>query len=202
MSKASPAVLILAALCLVLPFLSASCTSEQQSVHWRVTYTGVDVIAGGRPDVDFTDDVNREPMHRLDDAEARQVLGEPPASLPAQPLGLLAVALMAVALAASALRSRLWCHTAVAGLSLAAAILLWGATVLARNDATDALAAVASQLASPPPASPDLRSWEQYDQLRETFRYLYGFWLALAALATVAVANVVGLVRDPVPPQS
>ena len=50
----SPAGLVLAGLCLGLPFLSASCDSpEQPHVQWEVTYTGADVLTGGRPDVAF-----------------------------------------------------------------------------------------------------------------------------------------------------
>jgi hypothetical protein len=201
---ASPAGLILAGLCLLLPFLSASCASEERPrLQWRVTYTGVDVLTGGRPDVAFTEDADQEPIHTLDDAELREVLGKPPARLPQQPLAWLAVALMAAALAATALPAPGWRATATAGLALAAAVILLGATMLARQHATDAVAAVLSQVAAEPSQSPpsvsQLRQWNHYQQVRDMFRYEYGFWIATAALSAVGVANTVRAFRDPVP---
>lgn len=194
---ASPAGLIMAGLCLLLPFLSASCGSEERPrVQWQVTYTGIDVLTGGRPQVAFTDDADREPIHPLDDAGVRRLLGSRPAPLPPQPVAWLAAALMAAALAATALRSRIWRTTATAGLALAAAVVLWGATTLARHDATDAVAAVLSRLAAapsaPPPTVPQLRQWDHYRQVQDTFRDEYGFWIALAALSAVGAANTVG----------
>ncbi len=192
----------MAGLCLLLPFMSASCASEEPPrVQWRVTYTGVDVITGGRPEVAFTDDADREPIHTLDDAEVRGVLGRPPAPLPPQPVAWLAVALMAAALAATAVPSRTWRTTATAGLALAAAVVLCGATMLARQDATDAVAAVFSRITSPssasPPKVPQLRQWESYGQVSDMFRYQYGFWIAIAMLSVVGVAGTVRVFRDP-----
>jgi hypothetical protein len=199
----SPAGLILAALCLLLPFMSASCAiEERRGVQWRVTYTGVDVVAGGRPEVAFTADAGKEPIHTLDDVEVGRVLGAPPAPLSPQPLGWLAAAVMAAALAATAVPSRTWRTTATAGLALAAAVLLCGATMLARRDATDAVAAVLYGTTVPsedrPPTVPQLREWERYGQVRDTFRYEYGLWITIVALSAVGVANTVGVVRDPV----
>jgi hypothetical protein len=195
---AGPAGLIMAGLCLLLPFMSASCAAPgPPRVQWQVTYTGVDVLTGGRPAVAFTEDADREPMHDLDDAEIRRVLGAPPTPLPPQPTAWLAAALMVAALAATALPSRLWRRTATAGLSIAAAIVLVGATILARRDATDAVAAVLIGVAAPPPSMSDIRAWESYGEVRDTFRYLYGFWLAVAALSAVGVANTVGALRKP-----
>ncbi|HLL64385.1 MAG TPA: hypothetical protein VK453_01420 [Micromonosporaceae bacterium] len=199
---ASPAGLIMAGLCLLLPFISASCASEERPrLQWRVTYTGVDVIAGGEPEVAFTGDADREPIHRLDDVEIKQVLGKPPAPLPPQPLAWLSAALLAAALAATALPSRTWRTTATAGLALAAAVVLCGATMLARQDATDAAAAVLSQVtaqpSTSPPTVPQLRHWEHYGQVSDKFRYMYGFWTAIAALSIVGVSNTVGMVLNP-----
>ena len=199
---AGPAGLIMAGLCLLLPFLSASCAVEEKPrVQWRVTYTGVDVLTGGRPEVAYTDDADRQPIRTMDEREANRVLGASPAPLPPQPVAWLAVALMTAALAAAALPSRMWRATATGGLALAAAVVLGGATVLARRDATDAVAAVLSGLTStrstPRTAGPELRAWEYYDQVADTFRYGYGFWLALVALSAVGVASTVQAVRAP-----
>ncbi|MET0419625.1 MAG: hypothetical protein ABW022_26720 [Actinoplanes sp.] len=126
------------------------------------------------------------------------LLGKLPDPLPPQPTAWLAVALMAAALAATALRSRSWRTTATGGLAIAAAVVLWGAAMLARRDATDAVAAVLSRVtadpSSPPPPTAELRQWENYGQISDTFTFLYGFWLALAASAAVGVANTVAAV--------
>ncbi|MEU8238401.1 hypothetical protein AB0C07_09160 [Actinoplanes missouriensis] len=185
----SPAGLIMAGLCLLLPFMSASCESGQQQVRWRVTYTGVDVIAGGKPAVAFTDDVIRRPMRTLDAEEERRLLGTSPTPLPPQPVAWMAVALMTAALAATALPSRYWRATATAGLALPAAVLLVGATMLARRDATDAVAAVLSRT-----TSPEVRRWEHYGQVSDMFGYTYGLWIAVGTLSAVGVVNLVGAV--------
>jgi hypothetical protein len=191
----SPVGLVLAGLCLLLPFLSGSCaTGERPRLQWQVTYTGADVLTGGRPDIAFTEDADEKPMARLDEQGVRNLLGGPPAPLPPQPTAWLAVALMAAALAVRALPSRAWRETLTGGLALAATVVLAGATILARNDAADAVAAVIGGISAGPPAG---RSWESYDEIRETFRYEYGFWLAIVALAAVGVVNTVAAVRRP-----
>ena len=199
---ASPAGLILAGLCLLLPFMSASCASEERPrLQWEVTYTGADVVTGGRPDVAFTSDADQEPIHRLDDAEVRELLGTLPGPLPPQPLAWLAVALMAATLAATAWPSHTWRMTATAGLALASAVVLGGATVLARRDATDAVAAVLSRFGTSSDESPsavaELREWHRYAEVSDMFHYSYGFWIAVAALAAVGAANTVAVIRDP-----
>jgi hypothetical protein len=198
---ASPVGLVMAGLCLLLPFMSASCASQEpQAPQWQVTYTGVDVIAGGRPEVAFTADAGQTPINTLDDAEVRRLLGGPPTSLPPQPVALVAAALMVAALAATALPSRTWRLTGTAGLALAAAIVLWGATVLARRDATDAVAAVLSQVgdhSGPPMTVPELHEWDSYGPISKMFHYTYGLWVAIAVLSAVGVANTVGAGRDP-----
>ena len=198
---AGPVGLLLAASCLLLPFMSASCAIEERPrMQWRVTYTGADLLTGGEPDVAFTDDADERPIHRLDENATRQVIGTPPAPLPTQPVAWVAVVLMTAALAATALPSRTWRTTATAGLALAATVVLAGATVLARRDATDAVAAVVRRFTAgspgPPPTAPELRGWEHYGQVSDTFGYGYGFWTAIAALSLVGVANTVGVIRD------
>jgi hypothetical protein len=200
----SPAGIILAGLCLLLPFLSASCSTEERSgVQWRATYTGVDILARGRPTIAYTDDAARQPIHTVDDAELHQVLGDPPPTLPPQPLAWLAVALMAAALVATALSAPRWRVTASAGLSLAAVVLLWGATMLARHDALDVVVKeiirTDTPLSAPAATVDELRKWEQdQPKVGDLVRYDYGFWIAIAALSAVGVANTVRVLRDPV----
>jgi hypothetical protein len=153
----SPGGIVLAGLCLLLPFMSASCGVEQRSgVQWQATYSGVDVLTGGRPRIALTHDAAQEPIHVLDDAELRREIGQPPPPLPAQPLAWLAVAVMAAALATTALPAPRWRVTATAGLTLAAVVLLWGATMLARQDVTDAVAAVLSRTTATPSQPPPI----------------------------------------------
>jgi hypothetical protein len=200
----SPAGIILAGLCLLLPFVSASCgTGQRSGVQWRATYTGIDVLAGGRPTVAFTDDAAKQSIHPLDDTELRRLLGNPPAPLSPQPLAWLALALMAAALAAAALPASRWRVTATAGLSLAAVVLLWGATMFARQDALDAVARELDRAntapSAPPPTVGELRAWEQHNpKVGDLVHYEYGFWIAIAALSAVGVANTVRVLRDPV----
>ncbi|GAB2586731.1 hypothetical protein Aab01nite_51190 [Paractinoplanes abujensis] len=197
----APAALVLAALCLLLPFMSASCsTDEPPRTQMRVTYTGSDVLTGGTPAIHYTDDAGRKPIHRLDDAEAEALLGPQPLSLPAQPVAWLAVALMLLALAATGLPSRLWRATSLGGLALAAAIVLFGSTVLARRDATDVVAGIflrsGGSSTDPAPAVAEVRAWDSYDQVAATFRYGYGLWVAVAVLAVVGVAATVEALRS------
>ncbi|MGX6600550.1 hypothetical protein ACWKSP_00215 [Micromonosporaceae bacterium Da 78-11] len=202
---ASPIGLILAGLCLSLPFMSASCAGERvddnlERVEWQVTYTGVDVVTGGRPEIAFTDDADREPMRTLDRAGVRQLIGTAPPRLPPQPLAWLAAALMVAALAATALPSRIWRTTFTAGIAVAAAVVLWGAVLLARQDATDAVAAKLLEFFSMPGSSPSVaqvRAWDSYGEIRDLFRYGYGVWITIVLLSTVGVANTVRVIRDP-----
>ena len=200
----SPAGILLAGLCLLLPFVSASCGTEQRSgVQWRATYTGVDVLDRGRPTIAFTDDAAKQSIHTLDDAELHQLLGEPPAPLPAQPLAWLAVALMAAALAATALPASRRRITATAGLCLAAAVLLGGAMMSVRQEALDAVVRQLARANAAPSALPptvgELHRWEQGNpKVGDLVHYEYGFWIAIAALCAVGLANTVRVLRDPV----
>jgi hypothetical protein len=198
---ARPGVLLLVSISLFLPFLTASCDRPGvRSPQWRVTYTGADLVAGGRPDIDFTDDSELEPMRRLDGDGVRNLLGELAPALPAQPMALAAVALLLVLAASAALPAR-WRAPATAGSSLAAAVVMWGAVELAKRDAADDLAGRLMQVAStsrtPAPSTAQVRQWDQYDAVHDLFRAGYGFWVAVASLAVLGVANVVQVLRDP-----
>jgi hypothetical protein len=198
---ARPGVLLLVGVSLFLPFLTASCSEPGvRSAQWRVTYTGSDLVVGGRPDIDLTVDSELAPMRRLDDDGVRNLLGEPAPALPAQPMAWAAVALLLVLAATAALPAR-WRAPATAGSALAAAVVTWGAVELAKRDATDDLAARLMQLASTsrPSASSteQVRQWDQYDAVHDLFRPGYGFWVAVASLAVLGVANVVQILRDP-----
>lgn len=146
---ASPAGLLLAALCLVLPFLSGACLGEpsqgvpeQQRQQWRVTYTGVDILIGGQPDVAWADANSQGRLRLLDEADLLDLMGQPPSPLRPQPLAWLAVALIAAALAATALRATRRRAAVTAGLALVAALALYAATLLAREQAVDTMAGV------------------------------------------------------------
>ncbi|WP_306213797.1 hypothetical protein [Actinoplanes sp. RD1] len=193
-----PAGLVLTALCLLLPFLSASCASEETPrQQWRVTYTGVDVLAGTAPEVAFTEDADKTPIRELGAAEAEQLTGAAPLTLPAQPVAWLAVALMAAALGATGLPSRAWRTTAAAGLSLAAAVVLAGAMVLARRDVTDAVATVLRSGSASAPVATPVRQWDAYGEVGGMVHYAYGSWIAIALLAAVGVGHLVAALTTP-----
>lgn len=194
---ASPLGLLLAGLSLLLPFVGASCAAgDDPRTEWETTWTGTDLVTGGRPDVALSQDVEREPLRVLDAAELHDLLGDTSPDLPAQPVAWLAVALIVAALAATALPSRGWRLTATGGLAIAAAIVLWGAAMLARNDAADAVATVLRNMGSSPRTGADPRDWENYGQVRDLFRFRYGLWIALVTLSAVGVANTVQALRD------
>src|SRR5688572_3893986 len=100
---ASPTGFVVAALCLLLPFVSASCSSEKFEVpegqyqRWRVTYTGADLLTGGQPAVAWDDGYSGRGLRRLDEADLADLIGPLPAPLRPQPLAWLAVALIAAA---------------------------------------------------------------------------------------------------------
>jgi hypothetical protein len=193
---AEPTALAMVVVCVLLPFFSASCNGEQQPVpvqerqQWRVTYDGVDILVGGQPDVARADG---GPLRTLEGRELVDLLGSEPSALRPQPLAWLAVALVVTAMVATATRRSRRHAATVAGLLLLAALALYAATLLAREQAIDAVAEVlrpyigSSQ--QQPPSTP-IREWENYPWVRDRFRFEYGFWIAIGTLFLLGMVNV------------
>jgi hypothetical protein len=80
----------------------------------------------------------------------------------------------------------------VAGLLLLAALALYAATLLAREQAIDAVAEVLRRsfsMSDEPPSEP-IQQWEQYPWVRDRFRFEYGFWIATGTLFLLGMVNV------------
>src|SRR5690242_18608998 len=109
-------------LCLLLPFLSASCggAAPELPQAGRLTWTGTDIVTGGRPDVYYTDHRAAAPPHRIGAAEVAKRFEKRPPPLRPQPWAWVAVALTvaAIAVAASGVTRRRAAVTA--GLTLVA----------------------------------------------------------------------------------
>jgi hypothetical protein len=189
-----PAVLALVVVCVLLPFISASCTSKdvpaQDRREWRVTYDGLDILVGGQPDVAMAEG---GPLRTLNRREIVDLIGSEPSALRPQPLAWLALALVATAAVVTATRQRRWHAATVAGLLLLATLALSAATLLAREQAIDAVAEVLRPYigsSQPEPPSTPIRQWEQYPWVRGRFRFGYGFWIAAGTLFLLGMVNV------------
>ena len=196
----SPVGLVGVLLCLVLPFLTASCSGTgppgeeplEQRQTWQVTWTGTDVLAGGRPDVAFAIGDNPSPPRRLGNAEVVELLGDRPAPLRPQPLAWAAVALIMTAIAVAASGETRRRAAVTAGLALVAGLALLAATLLAREQATEQVAEMLRRASVGSGASPTepVRSWEHYARTRGLFGFGYGFWLSTGVLLLVGMTNV------------
>jgi hypothetical protein len=202
---ASPAGLALAVACLALPFLSASCSGDappdrpEVRQQWQVSYTGTDILVGGEPDVAWADESRPGPPRRLSEAEVVDLIGQPATPLSPQPLAWLALALIAAAMAATALRGARQRATVTAGLALVAAVALYAGTLLARDQAVDAVAEVLRRVASgsAAPSSEPVREWEHHGWVGGRFRFEYGLWTAIGILLAVSLANAAQSIRWP-----
>ncbi|MBV1850237.1 hypothetical protein [Catellatospora tritici] len=174
----SPAALLLAGFCLLMPFLAVSCDAPggygRAAPGGTTTYTGWDLAVGGAPEV--TSDHLRPAEQARDD------------TLPPQPLAIAVLVLVLVGLAgAVAIRG---VRARRAATALAAAI---GAVFLVANQAT-ARALLESrlreQLTVPMPTGKTAADFIA-DQ--------GGFALCLLLLALVAIFNGIGWLRAPAP---
>lgn len=195
---ARPSGFLLVALCLLLPFLIGSCSyppeaglAPQEQQAWRVTYTGMDLLVGGAPEVEVADNANQGRLRTLDDGDLVEYLGHRPEPLKPHFLAWLTVALLATAAALGALRSSRWTASVVAGLAAAATATLVGATILARRQATDAVAYVIRRTYGglPDQPLPPITDWEYYPAIADMFRFGYGFWVAIGVLLVLTGVN-------------
>jgi len=168
----NPAALVLVVLCFLLPFATVSCGLPggygRATPGGTTTYTGVDLVVGGTPDVPV--------KHLRPPAEQRVDRLTP------QPL-LLAALLTAIAAALTALAARpprrRW--AVVAALAAASALSLCAGQ-----------AVVVDQLAARIRAQSALPAGRTAHDFVGTG---IGFWLALALLTATTAGNVVGLLR-------
>jgi hypothetical protein len=165
----SPAGFGLVLILFLLPFVSVSCSVQSATID--STFTGIDLVTGGTPDMtgpgvndEFTQEVNALFADELD----------------TDPWALLAAILVMFGMIAGLLRDRLARFGVSAALATVAAALAAVAVFRAPGRA-DAIRQVFS---------------EQDTPVTVIARPAYGFWLALAALAVLAVGSVVALIRE------
>ena len=184
---ASPAGLLLAGLCFALPFLTVSCSGEEGGHPFRgsLSYTGGDLVVGGRVDLQYETRDERE-VRRLDvtNLERDPVSGGPVEPIPVEPFAVAGAALLGVGVLAGLLR-RAGLRRLAAGTSvLVAAILLVGGTLRSRSRMGEQIA----------PLIGDTKTRDT-----EMINFGYGLWLMLGLLLVVAVGNIAGSLRVPAP---
>jgi hypothetical protein len=167
----SPTTLILAGLCFALPFVTVSCATPggygRAAPGGTVSYTGVDLAVGSRPDVSPADKLLPTAQQRED-------------RLPAQPTAIILLILIAAGTGAAIAMTDVRARRATVGLlgGVAATALLVN-QALAQSEVTVNVGEQIS-LASPG-ADP-----HQY------VRAGLGFWLCLLLLLAVTAVNAVG----------
>ncbi len=171
----SPTALVLAGLCFLLPFATVACDTPggygRAAPGGTTTYTGVDLITGGAPEVKPADKVRPAAAQRED-------------RIPPQPVAtivvLLVVAGAVVTVVAADARVR----------RAAAAVFATGALVLlVVNQAlveSALVAQVREQLTQPLPAGKVVRDYVKTGE---------GFGFSFVLLTTVVVANAIGWFR-------
>jgi hypothetical protein len=189
----SPVGLAIAAICFVLPFLTASCdpVDAQGTVSPEITYTGADMVFGGTGDIRVP---RYEPGgYRLERADDTTVLGRPQDGLPVEPFAVLAWALIAAGIAATAIPTARLRAIASAGTALLAGLAVIAATERTRLHIADLVEARYPKLLSDVPGT-TATAVEQMTHIR------YGYWTVLALLVLVGLGNVavaVPAVRKP-----
>jgi hypothetical protein len=172
---ASPAGLVLAGLCFLLPFVSVSCSSgpSEEHVEMTLSYSGKDLVAGGWPDLHYVDS-----QQTVDQADLRRspLSGTPLAPFPVEPFAVAVVTLLAVGIVAALIRRAAPRQLAVGTVALVSAVLLVGAELRARNEAARQLEPYTGQT---------------IEQLRDRIDLARGFWLALAVLLAVGCGSIV-----------
>jgi hypothetical protein len=184
----SPLAFVLAGLCLLLPFITISCSGEDngQSLRGSVSYTGVDLLVGGRMDVfaEVSDEHGVVQRIDLDDVDRSPMGGEVP-SIPHQTgiavgLGLLGLGVLLVLLPHPG-----WRRLLVAGVAVAAGVSLFVGGLTGRA----AMAGMLTEVFA-----------ESAQRVRGRIGYGLGFWLAVGLLAVVVAVNLVGAFRVARPP--
>jgi len=164
----SPTGFVLVLLTFLLPFLAVACEvrTEDQSLSFSATFTGVDLVVGGTPTVSSSIE-----DQRLDEA------GEP---IDPQPLAIAAVIVLAAGVGIAFIRPTVVRLAAGAGTGIIGAATIFAAEFQARSTLED--------LVRPSVADLDITA-------EDLVRTRYGFWLALILALGLALGNAVLLTR-------
>jgi hypothetical protein len=180
----SPAGFALVLLGFLLPFATVSCEAGGPTIE--ATFTGIDYVVGGEPDVR---------AGQMSEAEAREgqyiIAGLYENLLDVEPFALLAALAAMVAMATGLVRARLLRHSAGAGLAAVVAALLVAAQLRVFDRVDTAQRTVVAGVDPAELGGP----W--------TVTTRAGFWLAVGTAVALLAGHAVALVRawrDPSPP--
>ena len=168
----SPAGFGLVVLLFLLPFLSVSCGSGEETAVG--TFTGIDMVVGGEPDLVVSSMTDEEAQEAQ-----RGIVAMFRDQIDLEPLALLAGLVLLAAMAAGLVRERMARHGLAVGLAVLATALLSGAVVRSMSRIDEALRSISEE--------PSAGGYEV--DLR------YGFWLCVAVLGVLTVGHALALVR-------
>lgn len=171
----SPAGFGLVLIFFLLPFATVSCASPTDTVTVTVTVTGADLVLAGPPDVAITAAADRDPAV---EQELAGLIGD---EMDLEPLALLAALTVLGGMGVGVLGRPLLRHGLAGGLALTAGAFLVGAMLRIPGHVARFLARINDGTVLPVAAAPVTTA-------------RYGYWLALAALAALAVGHAAALV--------
>jgi hypothetical protein len=185
----SPGGFVLVACCFLLPFVTVSCSNTPGV---SATYTGKDLVVGGRADFAVPDEYRPQvesdfPPDQAAVPSPSEMLAPYTKPIERQPLAALVLLVVVIGVLAVAIGPP-WPRTLVAGgAGLIGAVFLVGAEVVARRAAVARINADAGPLVGPTATSePHIVTGVSNGS---------GFWLALLLLCLLAGGNLIHLVR-------
>jgi hypothetical protein len=185
----SPTGFLLAGLCFLLPFVTVSCSSDNEGQHVEVTlsYTGVDLVTGGRVNYHLESTGGTGGTQRIDEPNLRRSPGSntPIPPVPVEPFAVAVVTLIGVGIAVGLIWDTAVRRVAAGAVGMVAAVLLVGAGLRARSEAARELQPYVGQ--------------QSYERVHDMVDFGLGFWLALAALLAVGLGNLAWYVWRPPP---
>jgi hypothetical protein len=184
---ASPTGFVLVALCFGLPFLTASCKSDEGEPRMRgsLSYTGVDLVVGGR--VDWYYEVQTDGgIERIDETDLTHhpFGGSPVEPIAVQPFVVAALVLLGAGVLAGLVRPPGLRRLTTGAVALVAGVFVVGGAVRAAYQ-------MAAQL--------EPMTHVGIARTREMIMFGSGYWLAVSLLLLLGVGNVAGSLRVPPP---
>ncbi len=167
----SPAGFGLTLLLFLLPFVSSSCDTAEGPVH--ATFTGVDMLVGGEPDI-----TGPLPLSAEDEQMLFSLIN---VAVDTEPWAVIAAIVIFVGMVWGVVRERLARYAGATGLAVLAIALLVAAELNSISKLKDVRSTRIADLAG--------------GQLTGPTQPRIGFWLAVATLAVLAAGNAIALGR-------
>jgi hypothetical protein len=186
----SPTGFALVGLCFLLPFVTVSCDAKQGPIG-TATYSGRDLVAGGRPALEMSDRLRRAAESEA--AGHPETASNPPPTeairgkltpLGGQPFLTISLVLVVAGLAATAIPRPWFAALVRGGVAVLSAVFLIGGEILAGRAARARMDADLTPLIGAAGTDPARQSGVAIGTAPA-----YGFWLALALLLALAVAG-------------